>query len=259
MNYKGKAYYLNKSSFDISQAKKITGLKRKTKNDVVKKKGIAGDVLKGADYCYIYSLPDDSKPENCYACVPAGTAVNIINANYNKNWMKVKYKDLYVAYMKKADVKTADTYLAGTGREYQPYIKLAKQLKLTYTGILKDYSKTIKKKDLCRLAVLWYQAMGNKLPKQKTTSPFKANNLISDSQVGYMIVPFDNQNVCLDVYEESRQEGGTIGLWNCTGNNNQRFFIDYDGGNYSLKNVNPLYTLSYSGNKVCQRLQGYKS
>ena len=41
------------------------------------------------------------------------------------------------------------------------------------TGILKDYSKTIKKKDLCRLAVLWYQAMGNKLPKQKTTSPFK--------------------------------------------------------------------------------------
>lgn len=173
MNYKGKAYYLNKSSFDISQAKKITGLKRKTKNDVVKKKGIAGDVLKGADYCYIYSLPDDSKPENCYACVPAGTAVNIINANYNKNWMKVKYKDLYVAYMKKADVKTADAYLAGTGREYQPYIKLAKQLKLTYTGILKDYSKTIKKKDLCRLAVLWYQAMGNKLPKQKTTSPFK--------------------------------------------------------------------------------------
>lgn len=112
-------------------------------------------------------------PEDCGACVPAGTAVNIINANYNKNWMKVKYKDLYVAYMKKADVKTADTYLAGTGREYQPYIKLAKQLKLTYTGILKDYSKTIKKKDLCRLAVLWYQAMGNKLPKQKTTSPFK--------------------------------------------------------------------------------------
>ena len=173
MNYKGKAYDLNKSSFDISQAKKITGLKRKTKNDVVKKKGIAGDVLKGADYCYIYSLPDDSKPENCYACVPAGTAVNIINANYNKNWMKVKYKDLYVAYMKKADVKTADAYLAGADAEYQPYIKLAKQSKLTYTGILKDYSKTIKKKDLCRLAVLWYQAMGNKLPKQKTTSPFK--------------------------------------------------------------------------------------
>lgn len=173
MNYKGKAYYLNKSSFDISQAKKITGLKRKTKNDVVKKKGIAGDVLKGADYCYIYSLPDDSKPENCYACVPAGTAVNIINADYSKNWMKVKYKDLYVAYMKKADVKTADAYLAGADAEYQPYIKLAKQSKLTYTGILKDYSKTIKKKELCRLAVLWYQAMGNKLPKQKTTSPFK--------------------------------------------------------------------------------------
>ena len=35
--------------------------------------------------------------------------------------------------------------------------------------------------------------------------------------------------------------------------------IDYDGGTYSLKNVNSLYTLSFSGNKVCQRLQGYKS
>ena len=26
-----------------------------------------------------------------------------------------------------------------------------------------------------------------------------------------------------------------------------------------MKNVNSLYTLSFSGNKVCQRLQGYKS
>ena len=215
---------------------------------------------------------------------------------------------------------------------------------LCNSGILKDYNKTLTKKELCRLVVQWYQAMGNKLPKQKTTSPFKDTKdkyvimahqlgiikstsnkkfspdealtegtyneivsrlmevtgssadagavakknsgwngskvrrdeaiarlykalvpsfqteyLVSDSQVGYMIAPYDNQNVCLDVWEESKKEGATIGLWECKGSNNQRFFIDYDGGNYSLKNVNSLYTLSFSGNQVCQRLQGYKS
>ena len=48
--------------------------------------------------------------------------------------------------------------------------------------------------------------------------------------MGYMIAPFDNQNVCLDVWEESKNEGATIGLWDCKGSNNQRFMIDYDGG-----------------------------
>lgn len=344
VNYKGKAYYLNKSAFPLDQVKKRTLLKRKTKADVVKKKGLVGDVLQGDDYGYIYALPDDIKPANCYGCAPAGTAVEIVDANYNKEWMKILIAKSYIAYIKKSDVITGDAYLAGAGTEYQPYIKLAKKAKLTYSGILKDYSKTLTKKELCRLAVQWYQAMGKKLPKQKTTSPFtdtkdkyvimahqlgiikstsnkkfspdealtegtyneivsrlmevtgasadagavaKKNSgwngskvrrdeaiarlykalvpsfqkeyLVSDSQVGYMIAPYDNQNVCLDVWEESKKEGATIGLWECKGSNNQRFFIDYDGGNYSLKNVNSLYTLSFSGNNVCQRLQGYKS
>ena len=344
VNYEGKAYYLNKSAFPLDQVKKRTLLKRKTKADVVKKKGLVGDVLQGDDYGYIYALPDDSKPANCYACAPAGTTVEIVNANYNKNWMKILIAKSYVAYIKKSDVITGDAYLAGAQAKYQPYIKLAKKAKLTYSGILKDYNKTLTKKELCRLAVLWYQAMGNKLPKQKTASPFtdtkdkyvimahqlgiikstsnkkfspdealtegtyneivsqlmkvtdasadacavakknsgwsgskvprdeaiarfykalvpsfQTKNLVSDSQVGYMIAPFDNQNVCLDVWEESKKEGAVIGLWDCKGSNNQRFMIDYDGGNYSLKNVNSLYTLSFSGNKVYQRLQGYKS
>lgn len=344
VNYEGKGYYLNKSAIPLDQVKKRTLLKRKTKADVVKKKGLVGDVLQGDDYGYIYALPDDSKPANCYACAPAGTVVEIVNANYNKKWMKILIAKSYVAYIKKSDVITGDAYLAGAATKYQPYIKLAKKAKLTYSGILKDYNKTLTKKELCRLAVLWYQAMGNKLPKQKTTSPFtdtkdkyvimahqlgiikstsnkkfspdealtegtyneivsqlmkvtdasadacavakknsgwtgskvprdeaiarlykalvpsfQTKNLVSDSQVGYMIAPFDNQHVCLDVWEESKQEGATIGLWDCKGSNNQRFMIDYDGGNYSLKNINSLYTLSFSGNKVCQRLQGYKS
>ena len=88
VNYEGKAYYLNKSAIPLDQVKKRTLLKRKTKADVVKKKGLVGDVLQGDDYGYIYALPDDSKPANCYACAPAGTVVEIVNANYNKNWMK---------------------------------------------------------------------------------------------------------------------------------------------------------------------------
>lgn len=343
VNYKGKGYYVNESDIKKDQLKKINAPKRKTKDDVVKTKGVIGDVLKGDDCRYIYSSPDDSNLANCYACAPAGSAVQIVDKNYNSDWMKILYNNYYVCYVKKDDVKTGDAYLAGAGTEYQPYIKLAKKAKLTYSGILKDYDKTLTKKELCRLAVLWYQAMGKKLPKQKTTSPFKdtkdkyvimahqlgiinstddkkfspnetlkastyneivdqlmkvtnasgdacavahkqgwteskvprdeaiarlykalvpsfeTDYLVSDSQVGYMIAPFDNQNVCLDVLNESRQEGAAIGLWECTGNTNQRFIIDYDGGNYSLKNANSLYTLSHSGNKVCQRLQGYKS
>lgn len=343
VNYKGKSYYLNKSTIPLDQVKKRTLLKRKTKADVVKKKGLVGDVLQGDDYAYIYALPDDSKPANCYACAPAGSSVEIVNANYNKKWMKILIGQSYVAYIKKSDVKVGDAYLAGAGSKYQPYIKLAKKSKLTYSGILKDYDKRLTKKELCRLSVLWYQAMGNKLPKQKTTSPFKDTKdkyvimahqlgiikstsnkkfmpdealtvgtyneivdrlmkvtdaskdacavahiqqwtgskvyrdeaiarfykalvptfktayLISDSQVGYMIVTFDNQNVCLDVWEESKQEGATIGLWECTGRNNQRFFIDCDSGNYSLKNVNSLYVLSDSSGNVKQFLQGNKS
>ena len=99
--------------------------------------------------------------------------MEIVNANYNKNWMKILIAQSYIAYIKKSDVITGSVYLAGAETKYQPYIKLAKKAKLTYSGILKDYNKTLTKKELCRLAVLWYQAMGNKLPKQKTTSPFK--------------------------------------------------------------------------------------
>ena len=341
VNYEGKVYYVNKSA--IGEQKKVNTPKRKTNADVVEKKGLAGDVLQGDDYCYVYSLPDDSKPENCYACVPAGTSVQILDADYNDDWMKVQYGKYYVCYMKKEDVNVKDAYLAGASIQYQPFIKLAKKAKLTYKGILKDYDKTLTKKELCRLAVLWYKAMGNELPKQATTSPFKDTKdkyvimayqlgiiestsdktfspkeklkastynaiierlmevtnassdaravarkagwteskvtrdeaiyrlyqallpsletgyLVCDSQVGYMIAPLDNQDVCLDVWEESREEGTVIGLWQCKGSANQRFYFDYDCGIYSLKNVNSLYTLSFSSNKVCQRLKGYKS
>ena len=44
VNYEGKAYYLNKSAIPLDQVKKRTLLKRKTKADVVKKKGLVGDV-----------------------------------------------------------------------------------------------------------------------------------------------------------------------------------------------------------------------
>ena len=121
--------------------------------------------------------------------------------------------------------------------------------------------------DACAVAKKNSGWSGSKVPRDEAIArlykalvpSFQTNNLVIDSQVGYMIAPFDNQNVCLDVWEESKKEGAVIGLWDCKGSNNQRFMIDYDGGNYSLKNVNSLYTLSFSGNKVCQHLQGYKS
>ncbi|MBO5302960.1 MAG: RICIN domain-containing protein [Lachnospiraceae bacterium] len=341
VDYKGKGYYLYKSS--IEKLNKVNKPKRTTKKDVVKKKGLAGDVQKPNDYCYIYSSPDDSKAANCYGCVPAGTAIEILDKNYNADWMKIRYKKYYVCYIKKADVNIKDAYLAGAAFVYQPYIKLAKKAKLTYSGILKDYDKTLTKKEMCRLAVLWYKAMGNKLPKQKKTSPYKDTKdkyvimahqlgiikstsnkkfspnkaltaksynaivnklmkvtgasdvacavarkngwakqkvtrdeaivrlykallpsyktgyLVNDNQVDYAIVPYDNQKVCLDVMEESRQTGAIIGLWDYKGSTNQRFYIDCNNGICSIKNRNSNYTLTYSSKKVCQQLQGYTS
>lgn len=341
VDYKGKGYYVNKSS--VGTLNTVNKPKRTTKKDVMKKKGLSGDVLAPNDYCYIYSSPDDSKAANCYGCVPAGTAIEILNQNYNANWMKIRYKNYYVCYMKKDDVNVKDAYLAGAASNYQPYIKLAKQAKLTYGGILKKYDKTLTKKEMCRLAVLWYQAMGNTLPKQKKKSPYKDTKdkyvimahqlgiikstsnkkfspnkalnaksynaivkklmkvtgasgealavaqksgwekqkvtrdeaiarlykallptyktgyLVNDTQVDYAIVPYDNQNVCLDVTEESRQAGATIGLWTYKGSANQRFYIDCDNGIYSIKNRNSNYTLTYLSKKVCQQLQGYTS
>lgn len=341
IDYKGKGYYVNKSS--IKTLNKVNSPKRATKKDVVKKNGMAGDVQKSNAYCYIYSSPDDSQAANCYGCVPAGAAIEILDKNYNADWMKIRYKKYYVCYIKKDDVSIGDAYLAGAAPVYQPYIKLAKKAKLTYGGILKDYDKALTKKEMCRLAVLWYQAMGKKLPKQKRTSPYrdtkdkyvimahqlgiikstsnkkfspdqaltaksynaivnklmkaagasdvacavarkngwekqkvtrdeaitrlykalqsgyKTGYLVSDTQVDYAIVPYDNQNVCLDVMEESRQPGAAIGLWTYKGSANQRFYIDCDNGFYSIKNRNSNYTLTYSSKKVCQKLQGYTS
>ena len=138
----------------------------------------------------------------------------------------------------------------------------------TYNEIVSQLMKvTDASADACAVAKKNSGWSGSKVPRDEAIArlykalvpSFQTKNLVSDSQVGYMIAPFDNQNVCLDVWEESKKEGAVIGLWDCKGSNNQRFMIDYDGGNYSLKNVNSLYTLSFSGNKVCQRLQGYKS
>ena len=339
--YKGKAYYVSKKL--VTTLRKLNRPKRKTKDDVVKQQGLVGDVLKGGDYAYIYSFPDDSKPENGYAHVPAGQPVQIIDKNYNKDWMKILCNNYYVCYIKKEDVKIKDAYLIGARYDLQPYIKLAKKAKLTYSGILKDYDKELTKKEFCRLAVLWYQAMGNKLPKQKTKSPFKDTKdkyvimahqlgiiestsnkkflpneiimqkqwnkmaarlmevakapaaaraaayelyavgdrgisrdvvitnlyktlvttyktgyLIDDDNVAYMIMPFDNQNVCLYVWNESHEDWTTIGLWDCKseGNNNQKFGVEWVNGFYSLKNVNSRGTLTSAGNGVVQSTLG---
>lgn len=55
---------------------------------------------------------------------------------------------------------------------------------------------------------------------------------VSDSQVGYIIAPFDNQNVCLDVWEESKKEGATIGLFTLEYNSDGTVCIRNGYGQY---------------------------
>ena len=337
--YKGKSYNTLQSA--VTNIKNVNKLEWKKTDDVVKQQGIIGDVLKGDVYAYIYSAPDDTKPENAYAHLPVGHSVQIIDKNYNKDWMKILYKDAFIAYIKKENVNLKDAYLIGAWADHMPFIKLAKEANLTYKGILKDYDKPLTKKQMCRVAVLWYQAMGHKLPKQKTKSPYKDTKdkyvimahqlgiikstsnkkfspnepltmdtynefvdklmevagapsaagyvarkeyvgrseitrdemiarlykglmttfetgyLVNDIQLKYLIVPFDNQDVCLDVWEWNNQPGGTIGLWYCKDwEANQRFVIECNNGYYTLVNFHSKYVLTSGKDGLLQENKG---
>jgi len=325
--YKGKAYNVLQSA--VTDVKSVHKPGLKEKDDVVKQQGFVDNDNQGGAYAYIYSAPDDTKPENAYAHLPGGYVVEIIDKDYNEDWMKILYKDAYIGYVKKEDINTKDTYLLGAEYDSMPFIKQAKKAKLTYKGILKDYDKPLTKKQMCRVAVQWYQAIGHKLPKQSTKSPFsdtkdkyvimahqlgiiestsdkkfspnefltmdtynkfvdklmevadapsaagyvarkeyvgttkitrdemiarlykglmttfETGYLVNDYQLKYLIEPFDNQNVCLDVWEWSKQSGTTIGLWDCQDwAGNQRFFIECNNGHYTLKNFDSMYVLT---------------
>lgn len=337
--YEGKAYNVLQSA--VTGVKNVNKLSRKAKDDVVKQKGFVGDVGKGGAYTYLYSAPDDTKPENAYAHLPGGYVVDIIDKDYNEDWMKILYKDAFIGYVKKEDINTKDTYLLGAAYDSMPFIKQAKKAKLTYKGILKDYDKPLTKKQMCRVAVQWYQAMGHELPKQSKTSPFsdtkdkyvimahqlgiiestsnkkfspnefltmdtynkfvdklmevadapsaagyvarkeyvgttkitrdemiarlykglmttfETGYLVNDYQLKYLIVPFDNQNVCLDVREWSNQPWTTIGLWDCQDwAGNQRFFIECNNGYYTLKNFHSMYVLTSGKDGILQAYKG---
>lgn len=324
-----------------SGAKGVNQPARVKKGAKVKSVAIAGDVMTQDSSYYIRSAPKDENGVNCYGFVAVGTKLEILNANYNDEWVQIKYHNR-VCYFKKSNIIQADSYLADADRFLQKYIKQAKQANLTYDGILKNYTKAITKKEFCRLAVNWYQAVGNTLPTQQKTSPYtdtkdpyvimayqlgilpktqkflpnqkvtKANyismmtkllkvskgprgtyaavdsNVIGEyvkeisrenaivlfykayltmnTKTGYLlngldyaIAPVDDQTICLDVWNESRESGETIGLWDNKGSNNQKFFIECNNDLYSLKNRNSLLTLTSSKTKVIQRYKGFDS
>ena len=157
----------------------------KNKNKVkVQKTAVAGDVLDPNHYYYIYSKPS-AKPANCIGAIAAGGTVEIVNENYNSKWAKVMCtveNTTAYGYIQRTYLNTADSYLAGVQCKYQKSIKLAKQAKIAYSGILKNYWNYLTKKEFCRLAVNWYKATGHTLPKQSTKSPYK------DTKDSYVIM-----------------------------------------------------------------------
>lgn len=169
--YKGKAYNVLQSA--VADVKSVHKPSLKKKDDIVKQQGFVDNDNQGGAYAYIYSAPDDTNPQKCYATLYGGYVLQILDADYNEDWMKILYKDSLVTYIKKEDVNIKDTYLIGASYSSMLYIAQAKKAKLAHKGILGDYDKDITKMEFCRLAVQWYKAMGNKLPKANKTSPFK--------------------------------------------------------------------------------------
>ncbi len=156
------------------------------------KSAVAGDIFNAKDFFYIYSEPDDSKPENTFAMLLSGDEVVVVDENYNSEWSQIKVGENYVCYIRKEIVNYKDSYLAGAERVYQKNIKLAKKSNITYSGILKNYSSTLTKEEFFRLADIWLDAIGSDKNAQEVFKNVKA----TDYEPEYSKM----QELCGDVY-----------------------------------------------------------
>lgn len=188
--YKGNFWWIKKN-----EAKEIIPVNRprfgKFENKTLKT-AVAGDIFNANDSFYIYSEPDDSKPENTFAMLFSGDAVVVVDENYNSEWSQIKVGENYVCYIRKEIVNYKDSYLAGAERVYQKNIKLAKNLNITYGGVLNNYSSTLTKEEFSRLADIWLNAIGSDKNAQEVLKNVKATDY--DPEYSKM------QELCGEVY-----------------------------------------------------------
>ena len=173
--YNGRAF--NMDSKYVADLKDTAAPDHYSSQDREKAEGsaVVGNITDPYHYFYIYAKPSE-KVQNCRGAVAAGETIEIFKEKYNSKWAKILWKTPnghnIFGYIQRKYINSADSYLAGANRSHQQAIKLAKKEKLTYSGILKNYSEDLTKAEFCRLAVNWYKATGHKLPKQRKKSPY---------------------------------------------------------------------------------------
>ncbi len=84
--------------------------------------------------------------------------------------------------------------------------------------------------------------------------PFKTPFLRSNSTIDYRIRSITTGK-CVDVAGFSQSDGGNLHQWDCTGNPNQVWRVDFDGvnQNYVFRSRNSGLCLATSGNNVVQK------
>lgn len=188
--YEGRAWTVYASDVvDLNSTEYTTICNKASVNQVLGKKSlevkenvVVGDVLDPYHYYYIYAAPKVTDA-NCIGVVSVGGKIQVVKEKYNSKWAQILWNGV-PAYIQRDCLNSEDAYLADLELRSQQDIKLAKQAKLTYKGILKDYGNKLTKKQFCRLAVNWYKATGHKLPKQSKKSPY------SDTKDSYVIMAY---------------------------------------------------------------------
>ena len=142
--YEGRAYTVDskditdmkdvswKSSWIQSSAYKDKNGRIDIKKVKVEKSTVVGNVSDPYHYYYIYAKPS-TESKYVIGAVSAGATIDVVKEKYNAKWAKVMCgieNTTAFGYIKRADLNTTDSYLAGVNRKYQQSVKLAKKAKI---------------------------------------------------------------------------------------------------------------------------------
>lgn len=158
-NFKGRTVCFKKSAIDPDKIVPVNRASYSTKIKVTQT-AVVGNVLKPNNWFYIYSKPSEKTVNTIGVLIP-GDKVEITKKKYNSEWTQIKWKER-ICYIKTKNISFKDAYLAGAKDSLKMEIKQAKQAKLTYSGILKNYDKDLTEKEFYKLAAKWCKATGNK-------------------------------------------------------------------------------------------------
>lgn len=167
-NFKGRTVCFKKSTIDPDKIVPVNRASYSTKIKVTQT-AVVGNVLKPNNWFYIYSKPSEKTVNTIGVLIP-GDKVEIIKKKYNSEWTQIKWKER-ICYIKTKNISFKDAYLVGAKDSLKMEIKQAKQAKLTYSGILKNYDKDLTEKEFYKLAAKWCKAVGCKelkTPKKLT-------------------------------------------------------------------------------------------